>query len=215
MKTPIYTKTCFWAWEYRRRHETDAQRSSPLADYKYHLLHSFESSQTPNMGEKAHTQTMQIVRVGTHCHRPRCRRRRCELFCPYKFVPLVALSSQHACCTVGATHSLELSSLAFVLCACAPVVYVQIRSAGWNVNATIFLFFLLILNCHRTAMLLSFYMKNKHKRKELCEYVIISHIIVIRRHRCRSPSRCCCFCEHCRLTQVHSTMNALFVAFRL
>lgn len=55
------------------------------------------------------TQTMKRVRVRSH-------RRRCELFCPEKLVPLVALSSQHACCTVAATHSLESSSLAFVSC---------------------------------------------------------------------------------------------------
>lgn len=52
--------------------------------------------------------------------------------------------------------------------------------AEWNVNAT---FFLVVVHSqsqwNAIYLLLSFHKENKHKRLELCEYVIISHIVVI------------------------------------
>lgn len=155
---------------------------------------------------KQHTQTMQRVRVRS--------RRGCELFCPEKFVPLVALSFQHACCTSRCNPFTWVVVFGFCF-VCAR----RLRPNTFGrVKRERDIFFL--LSCSFSIAIeryTAFVLHEKWTQKERTMW-ICDHLSRHRHqhHRCRSPSRCCCcFCWYCRLTQVHGTMNVLFVAFRL
>lgn len=84
--------------------------------------------------------------------------------------------NMHAAQSVQPIHLSRRLWLLFRVCMCAR----RLRPNTFGgVKCERDFFLLLHSQLQWNAMLLSFYMKNKHKRKELCEYVIISHIIVI------------------------------------
>lgn len=92
-----------WESVYRRRHETDAQRSQ-ITNIISRIQSTVHKHQTR---AKQHTSE---AKSKSQLHG-------CELLCPDKIVPLVALSSQNAWCQCSqCSHTLESSSLAFVLC---------------------------------------------------------------------------------------------------
>lgn len=121
-------------------------------------LHSFESSQTPNMGETAQTHTNDEESESQESPSP------LWAFLSGKtrtfggtFIPTCMLHSR-----CNPFTWVVVFGFCFV-CAFAPVVYVQIRSAEWNVNVIFFFFF--ILNCNGTLCCFRFTWKINTKRK--------------------------------------------------